>query len=38
MVDDLRMALQQARDDERVKGVVLEIDSPGGEVTASDMI
>jgi protease-4 len=38
MVDDLRMALQQARDDDRVKGVVLEIDSPGGEVTASDMI
>jgi protease IV len=30
--------LQQARDDDRVKGVVLEIDSPGGEVTASDMI
>ena len=25
MVDDLRMALQQARDDDRVKGVVLEI-------------
>ena len=38
MVDDLRMALQQARDDDRVKGVVLEVDSPGGEVTASDMI
>jgi len=38
MVDDLRMALQQARDDDRVKGVVLEIDSPGGEVTASDII
>jgi protease IV len=38
MVDDLRVALQQARDDERVKAVVLEIDSPGGEVTASDEI
>jgi len=38
MVDDLRMALQQARDDDRVKGVVLEVDSPGGEVTASDVI
>lgn len=38
MVDDMRAALQQARDDNRVKAVVLEIDSPGGEVTASDEI
>jgi protease IV len=38
MVDDMRAALQQARDDSRVKGIVLEIDSPGGEVTASDAI
>lgn len=38
MVDDLRAALQQAREDDRVKAVVLEIDSPGGEVTASDII
>src|SRR3954468_10289870 len=38
MVDDMRLALQQARDDDRVRAVVLEIDSPGGEVTASDMI
>jgi protease-4 len=38
MVDDMRSALQQARDDKRVKAVVLEIDSPGGEVTASDEI
>lgn len=38
MVDDLRAALQQAREDEHVKAVVLEIDSPGGEVTASDEI
>jgi protease-4 len=38
MVDDMRAALQQARDDKRVKAVVLEIDSPGGEVTASDEI
>ena len=28
MVDDMRMALQQARDDEHVRAVVLEIDSP----------
>src|SRR3954451_8434063 len=38
MVDDLRAALQQARKDHRVKAIVLEIDSPGGEVTASDEI
>jgi protease IV len=38
MVDDLRAALQQARDDDRVKAIVLEIDSPGGEVTAADAI
>src|SRR4051812_21390167 len=38
MVDDLRAALRQAREDDRVKAVVLEIDSPGGEVTASDQI
>src|ERR1051325_1944925 len=38
MVDDLRAALQQAREDDRVKAIVLEVDSPGGEVTASDEI
>jgi protease-4 len=38
MVDDLRTALQQAREDSHVKAIVLEIDSPGGEVTASDEI
>ncbi|HEX4707847.1 MAG TPA: signal peptide peptidase SppA [Candidatus Udaeobacter sp.] len=38
MVDDMRAALQQARDDSRVKAIVLQIDSPGGEVTASDEI
>src|SRR5213082_2753144 len=38
MVDDMRAALQQARDDSRVKAIVMEIDSPGGEVTASDAI
>src|SRR5437899_8861099 len=38
MVEDMRLALQQARDDNRVKAIVLEIDSPGGEVTASDQI
>src|SRR5437870_10741521 len=38
MVEDMRLALQQARDDSRVKAIVLEIDSPGGEVTAADAI
>jgi protease-4 len=38
MVDDLRWELEQARNDADVRAVVLEIDSPGGEVTASDMI
>ncbi|HYJ03820.1 MAG TPA: signal peptide peptidase SppA, partial [Chthoniobacterales bacterium] len=38
MVDDMRLALQQAREDDNVRAVVLEIDSPGGEVTASDAI
>src|SRR5438552_1264977 len=38
MVEDMRLALQQARDDNRVKAIVLEIDSPGGEVTAADQI
>lgn len=38
MVDDLRFALEQAREDDNVRAVVLEIDSPGGEVTSSDII
>ena len=38
MVDDMRAALQQAQEDENVRAIVLEIDSPGGEVTASDQI
>ncbi len=38
MVDDLRWELEQARNDDDVRAVVLEVDSPGGEVTASDMI
>ena len=38
MVEDMRLALQQARDDSNVRAIVLEIDSPGGEVTASDII
>ncbi|MDB6152311.1 MAG: Signal peptide peptidase SppA, type [Chthoniobacteraceae bacterium] len=38
MVDDLRIQLKQASDDPKVKAVLLYVDSPGGEVTASDMI
>lgn len=38
MVEDLKMALQQATEDDAVKAIVLSIDSPGGEVTASDAI
>ncbi len=36
MVDDIRIQLRQAELDSRVKAVVLAVDSPGGEVTASD--
>ena len=38
MVDDLRIQLEQAALDKDVKAVVLHVDSPGGEVTASDVI
>ncbi len=38
MVDDILFGLQQAADDTHVKAVILSIDSPGGEVTASDTV
>jgi protease-4 len=38
MVEDLKLQLEQAATDEKVKAVVLYVDSPGGEVTASDVI
>jgi protease IV len=38
MVDDLKLQLEQAAKDEKIKAIVLNIDSPGGEVTASDTI
>jgi len=38
MVDDIKSALRLALDDDDVKAVVLAVDSPGGEVTASDII
>lgn len=38
MVDDLKLQLKQALADPKVKSIVLYVDSPGGEVTASDTI
>jgi protease-4 len=38
MVEQLKRALEQAVEDPRVKAIVLRIDSPGGEVTASDTL
>ncbi len=37
-VTEIKSALEQALTDQRVKAIVLRIDSPGGEVTASDTI
>lgn len=38
MVDDTIEKLRQAREDDKIKAVIVRIDSPGGEVTASDVI
>lgn len=38
MVDDITKALRTAAGDTDVKAVVLAVDSPGGEVTASDIL
>ncbi len=38
MVDDILYGLQQAAEDKNVKAIILKIDSPGGEVTASDTV
>lgn len=38
MVDDLKAQLEQAAEDDGIKAIVLAIDSPGGEVTASDIL
>lgn len=37
-VDELVMGLTRAEEDSRVRGVILAINSPGGSVTASDMM
>ena len=38
MVDVIQAQLDRAADDKRVKAVILKVDSPGGEVLASDEI
>lgn len=38
MVDVIKAELDRAADDDRVKAVILKVDSPGGEVMASDQI
>ena len=38
MVEDITAKLKQAREDSSIKAILLRIDSPGGEVTASDVI
>jgi protease IV len=38
MVDVIQAQLDRAADDKRVKAVILKVDSPGGEVMASDQI
>ena len=38
MVDVIQAQLDRARDDKHVKAVILKVDSPGGEVLASDEI
>src|ERR1035437_8534320 len=38
MVDVIKAQLKRAEEDEKVKAVVLKVDSPGGEVLASDEI
>ena len=38
MVDLLKTQLERAKEDDKVKAVILRVDSPGGEVLASDEI
>ncbi|MBT6229899.1 MAG: signal peptide peptidase SppA, partial [Candidatus Scalindua sp.] len=38
IVDSVKHQLEQARDDDNVKAVILEMNSPGGGITASDII
>ncbi|HRJ73185.1 MAG TPA: signal peptide peptidase SppA [Terrimicrobiaceae bacterium] len=38
MVEDFKNALEQAQNDPEVQAVVISVDSPGGEITASDVL
>lgn len=38
MVEEIKMALNQAAEDSEVVAVVVSVDSPGGEVTAADVL
>lgn len=38
IVEDLKQAFEQAESDDQVRAVVLQVDSPGGEITASDVL
>ena len=38
MVDVIKAQFDRAKDDDRVRAVILKVDSPGGEVLASDQI
>jgi len=38
MVDVIKAQLDRAKEDDRVKAIILKVDSPGGEVMASDQI
>jgi protease-4 len=38
LVDDFKRALEQAERDPEVKAIVVSVDSPGGEITASDVL
>ncbi|MBN1256689.1 MAG: signal peptide peptidase SppA, partial [Planctomycetes bacterium] len=38
MVREINICLREARQDDKVKAVVLQVDSPGGGITASDLI
>lgn len=38
LVEDFKAALQQAENDEDVRAVIIQVDSPGGEITASDVL
>jgi len=38
LVEDFKLALDQAQKDPEVKAIVISVDSPGGEITASDVL